>query len=82
MLENILDGEPTSSPEEKKISNMVVEQAIQTHVVPYSLDVAQLIQNIFRTQGACLLSSPSSLKELSEFSLGICSDSSIIVDFK
>lgn len=40
MLENILDEEPPFSPEEKRISNMVVEQAIQTDVVPSSLDVA------------------------------------------
>ncbi|KFQ86165.1 Syntabulin, partial [Phoenicopterus ruber ruber] len=80
MLENILDKKLTSSQEEKKSSNMMVEQAVQTDVVPYSLDVEQLIQNIFRAQDACPLSPPSSLKELGEFSLGSLSDSGIIVD--
>ncbi|NXT40462.1 SYBU protein, partial [Pelecanoides urinatrix] len=80
MLENVLDEKLTSSQEEKKSSNVMVEQAIQTDVVPYSLDVEQLIQNIFRAQDACPLSPPSSLKELGEFSLGSFSDSGIIVD--
>ncbi|NXO80061.1 SYBU protein, partial [Sitta europaea] len=78
MLEIILDGKLTYCQEEEK-SNMV-EQAIQTDVVPYSLDVEQLIQNIFRAQDTCPLSPPSSLKELGEFSLGSFSDSGIIVD--
>ncbi|XP_075351261.1 syntabulin isoform X2 [Mycteria americana] len=80
MLENVLDEKLTSSQEEEKSSNMMVEQAIQTDVVPYSLDVEQLIQNIFRAQDACPLSPPSSLKELGEFSLGSFSDSGITVD--
>ncbi|XP_009578104.1 PREDICTED: syntabulin [Fulmarus glacialis] len=80
MLENVLDEQLTSSQEEEKSSNVMVEQAIQTDVVPYSLDVEQLIQNIFRAQDACPLSPPSSLKELGEFSLGSFSDSGIIVD--
>ncbi|NXA79014.1 SYBU protein, partial [Thryothorus ludovicianus] len=79
MLEIILDGKLTYCQEEEK-SNMMVEQAIQTDVVPYSLDVEQLIQNIFRAQDTCPLSPPSSLKELGEFSLGSFSDSGIIVD--
>ncbi|KAF4798117.1 syntabulin [Turdus rufiventris] len=79
MLEIFLDGKLTYCQEEEK-SNMTVEQAIQTDVVPYSLDVEQLIQNIFRAQDTCPLSPPSSLKELSEFSLGSFSDSGIIVD--
>ncbi|NWZ66692.1 SYBU protein, partial [Acrocephalus arundinaceus] len=79
MLEIILDGKLTYCQEEEK-SNMTVEQAIQTDVVPYSLDVEQLIQNIFRAQDTCPLSPPSSLKELGEFSLGSFSDSGIIVD--
>ncbi|RMC15032.1 hypothetical protein DUI87_07211 [Hirundo rustica rustica] len=78
MLEIILDGKLTYCQAEEK-SNMV-EQAIQTDVVPYSLDVEQLIQNIFRAQDTCPLSPPSSLKELGEFSLGSFSDSGIIVD--
>ncbi|XP_072708116.1 syntabulin isoform X6 [Ciconia boyciana] len=80
MLENVLDENLTSSQEEEKSSNVMVEQAIQTDVVPYSLDVEQLIQNIFRAQDACPLSPPSSLKELGEFSLGSFSDSGITVD--
>ncbi|NXT88759.1 SYBU protein, partial [Anhinga rufa] len=80
MLENVLDEKLTSSQEEEKSSNVMVEQAIQTDVVPYSLDVEQLIQNIFRAQDTCPLSPPSSLKELGEFSLGSFSDSGIIVD--
>ncbi|NXI15697.1 SYBU protein, partial [Irena cyanogastra] len=79
MLEIILDGKLTYCQEEEK-SNVMVEQAIQTDVVPYSLDVEQLIQNIFRAQDTCPLSPPSSLKELSEFSFGSFSDSGIIVD--
>ncbi|XP_050747334.1 syntabulin isoform X1 [Gymnogyps californianus] len=79
MLENILDEKLTSSQEDKS-SNMMVEQAVQTDIVPYSLDVEQLIQNIFRAQDAYPLSPPSSLKELGEFSLGSFSDSGIIVD--
>ncbi|NXP87558.1 SYBU protein, partial [Passerina amoena] len=79
MLEIILDGKLTCCQEEAK-SNMMVEQAIQTDVVPYSLDVEQLIQNIFRAQDTCPLSPPSSLKDLGEFSLGSFSDSGIIVD--
>ncbi|NXE81859.1 SYBU protein, partial [Cochlearius cochlearius] len=80
MLENVLDEKLTSSQEEKKSRNVMVEQAIQTDVVPYNLDVEQLIQSIFRAQDACPLSPPSSLKELGEFSLGSFSDSGIIMD--
>ncbi|XP_074941731.1 syntabulin isoform X1 [Phalacrocorax aristotelis] len=80
MLENVLDEKLSSSEEEEKRSNVMVEQAIQTDVVPYSLDVEQLIQNIFRAQDTCPLTPPSSLKELGEFSLGSFSDSGIIVD--
>ncbi|NXI53066.1 SYBU protein, partial [Chloroceryle aenea] len=80
VLENILDEKLTCSQEEEKSSNMMVEQAVQTDVVPYSLDVEQLIQNIFRAQDAYPLSPPSSLKELGEFSFGSFSDSAIIMD--
>ncbi|NWU12669.1 SYBU protein, partial [Cephalopterus ornatus] len=80
MLEIVLDGKLTYCQEEEKSNNMTVEQAIQTDVVPYSLDVEQLIQNIFRAQDTCPLSPPSSLKELGEFSLESFSDSGIIVD--
>ncbi|NXC16258.1 SYBU protein, partial [Corythaeola cristata] len=80
MLESGLDEHLTSAQEEETSSNVMVEQAVQTDVVPYSLDVEQLIQNIFRAQDACPLSPPSSLKELGEFSLGSVSDSGIMVD--
>ncbi|NWR64057.1 SYBU protein, partial [Bucorvus abyssinicus] len=80
MLENVLYKNLSCSQEEKKSSNLMVEEAIQTDVVPYSLDVEQLIQNIFRAQDTCPLSPPSSLKELGEFSFGSFSDSGIIVD--
>ncbi|NXJ93560.1 SYBU protein, partial [Corythaixoides concolor] len=80
MLESGLDEHLTSAQEKETSSNTMVEQAIQTDVVPYSLDVEQLIQNICRAQDACPLSPPSSLKELGEFSLGSISDSGIMVD--
>uniref|UniRef100_A0A8C8BFV3 Syntabulin n=1 Tax=Otus sunia TaxID=257818 RepID=A0A8C8BFV3_9STRI len=80
MLENVLGENLTSSQEEEKISNVMVEQATQTDIGSYSLDVEWLIQNIFRAPDACPLSPPSSLKELGEFSLGSFSDSGIIVD--
>ncbi|XP_068253311.1 syntabulin-like [Nyctibius grandis] len=80
MLENVLDEELTSSQKEEESSNMMMEQAVQTDVVPSSLDVEQLMQNIFRAQDASPLSPPSSLKEMSEFSVGSFSDSDIMVD--
>ncbi|CAM9292752.1 unnamed protein product [Bubo scandiacus] len=80
LLENVLDEKLAASQEEEKSSNIMVEQAVQTDVVPYSLDVEQLIQNIFRVQDACPLSPPFSLKELGEFSFGSFSDSGITVD--
>ncbi|NWU62920.1 SYBU protein, partial [Pterocles burchelli] len=72
MLDSVLDEEESSS--------VTVEQAVQTDVVPYSPDVEQLVQNVFRAQDARPLSPASSLKELGEFSLGSFSDSGIIVD--
>lgn len=80
MLENVLDKTLSYSQEQKKSSSLMVEEAVQTDVVPYSVDVEQLIQNIFRAQDTCPLSPPSSLKELGEFSFGSFSDSGIIVD--
>ncbi|XP_051467795.1 syntabulin isoform X4 [Apus apus] len=80
MLDSVLDENLTSFQEKEKCSNVMVEQAVQTDVVPYSLDVEQLIKNIFKAQDACPLSPPSSLKGLSEFSLGSFSDSGVIVD--
>ncbi|XP_075271785.1 syntabulin isoform X2 [Opisthocomus hoazin] len=80
MLDSVADEKLTSSREEEKSSNVMVEQAVQTDVVPYSLDVEQLIQNIFRARDACPLSPPSSLKEMGEFCLGSFNDSGIIMD--
>ncbi|NXK82822.1 SYBU protein, partial [Amazona guildingii] len=80
MLENAL-GEKLASPqEEEKNINVMVEKAIQTDVVPYSLDVEQFFQSIFSAQDTYPLSPPSSLKELDEFSLGSFTDSAIAVD--
>ncbi|NXL68813.1 SYBU protein, partial [Chordeiles acutipennis] len=78
--ENVQNENLTSSQEEKSSNMMMVEQAVQTDVVPYSIDVEQLIQNIFRAPDTCPLSPPSSLKELGEFSPGSFSDSGIVVD--
>ncbi|XP_009957048.1 PREDICTED: syntabulin [Leptosomus discolor] len=81
MLETVLDEKLTSSQEQQKSSKVMVEQAVQTDVVPYSLDVEQLLQNIFRAQDACPgLNPPASLKELRALSLGRFSDSGIIMD--
>ncbi|NXF91801.1 SYBU protein, partial [Eubucco bourcierii] len=79
-LENVLDEKIASSWIEKQSSNLTVEQAVQTDVVPYSLDVEQLIQNIFRAQDTSPLSPPSSLKGLGELSFGSFCDSGVIVD--
>ncbi|XP_030351360.1 syntabulin isoform X6 [Strigops habroptila] len=80
MLENVLDEKLASPREEEKSINVMVEKAIQTDVVPYSLDVEQFFQSIFSAQDAYPLSPPSSLKELDEFSLGSFTDSAIAVD--
>ncbi|KAM9387718.1 syntabulin [Phaethornis superciliosus] len=80
MADSVLDDKLTSPHEKENSSNIMVEQAVQTDVLPYSLDVEQLIQNIFRAQEACPLSPPSSLKGLGEFSLGSFSDSGIVLD--
>ncbi|KFQ48410.1 Syntabulin, partial [Nestor notabilis] len=80
MLENVLDEKLASPQEEEKSINVMVEKAIQTDVVPYSLDVEQFFQSIFSAQDSYPLSPPSSLKELDEFSLGSFTDSAIAVD--
>ncbi|XP_075273351.1 syntabulin-like [Opisthocomus hoazin] len=53
MLDSVADEKLTSSRQEEKSSSVMVEQAVQTDTVPYSLDVEQLIQNVFRAQDAC-----------------------------
>ncbi|NXI61572.1 SYBU protein, partial [Anseranas semipalmata] len=81
MLENVPDEKLASSKKEEESSNVMVEQSVQTDVVPYSLNVERLIQNIFISQDVCPLSPPSSLKELGEFSSGsISMDSGMVVD--
>ncbi|NWW92017.1 SYBU protein, partial [Rhynochetos jubatus] len=79
MLENVGNENLTSSQEEN-ISNVMVEQVVQTDMVPYSPEVEQLIQNPSRAQEACRLSPPSSLKELGEFSFESFSDSAGTMD--
>ncbi|XP_069710641.1 syntabulin isoform X1 [Phaenicophaeus curvirostris] len=81
MFENFLDENLAPfQKEEKSSNNMMVEKAVQTNVVPYSLDVEQLIQNIFKAQDDSSLSQPSSLKESDDFSCQSFSDSGIVVD--
>ncbi|NXK46803.1 SYBU protein, partial [Chauna torquata] len=80
ILENVPDEKLTSSKKEEESSKVMVEQSIQTDVVPYSLNVERLIQNIFVSQDVSPLSPPSSLKELSEFSSGSMSDCGMVVD--
>ncbi|XP_008948502.1 PREDICTED: syntabulin, partial [Merops nubicus] len=80
VLENVVDEEPTYSQEEEKTSNVMVEQAVQTDVVPYSLDLKQLIQSIFRAQDTHPPSPCSSVKELGEFSFESFSESGVVVD--
>ncbi|NWH72967.1 SYBU protein, partial [Piaya cayana] len=81
MFEKFLDENLASfQKEEKSSSNTMVEKAIQTNMVPYSLDVEQLIQNIFRAQDDSSPSQLSSLKESDEFSCQSFSDSGIVVD--
>uniref|UniRef100_A0A8D0H8G8 Syntabulin n=1 Tax=Sphenodon punctatus TaxID=8508 RepID=A0A8D0H8G8_SPHPU len=47
--------------------SVMMEQAIQTDVVPYSLDVEQLLQNIFKSQEASPKHLPSAFEELGGF---------------
>ncbi|NWH64294.1 SYBU protein, partial [Geococcyx californianus] len=80
MFENFPDENIASFQKEKSSNNVMVEKAVQTNVVPYSLDVEQLIQNIFRAQDDSSLSQPSSMKESDESSCRSFSDSGIVVD--
>lgn len=80
VLASVLDEIVTSSQKEEKSSNILVEQAVHSHVMTHSLDVEQLVPNIFRAQDTCPLSPPSSQQELPEFSLGSFRDSGLIVD--
>ncbi|OXB80738.1 UNVERIFIED_CONTAM: hypothetical protein H355_013531 [Colinus virginianus] len=80
MLESVPDEQLSSFRKEERSGIVTVEQSVQTDVVPYSLNVERLIQNIFGSQDVSPLSPPSSLKELGEFSSGSFSDSGIVVD--
>ncbi|XP_074945882.1 syntabulin-like [Phalacrocorax aristotelis] len=83
MLENVLDEKLTfSQEEEEKVRNMMVEQTIQTDVVPYSLEGEQFIQNMFRAQSSrCLSSKPAFFTEgIGSISLESLSDSGIVAD--
>ncbi|NXJ12750.1 SYBU protein, partial [Odontophorus gujanensis] len=80
MLESVPDEKLSYFRKEERSSIVTVEQSVQTDVVPYSLNVERLIQNIFGSQDVSPLSPPSSLKELGEFSSGSFSDSGIVVD--
>ncbi|NXA39292.1 SYBU protein, partial [Eudromia elegans] len=82
LLENVPDQRSVSSLEREESSTgiMVVEQAIQTDVVPFSLDVKQLIRNILRSQEVTPATPPSLLKELDEFPSESLSDSGVVID--
>ncbi|XP_064304602.1 syntabulin-like [Phalacrocorax carbo] len=83
MLENVLGEKLTfSQEEEEKVRNMMVEQTIQTDVVPYSLEGEQFIQNMSRAQSSrCLSSKPAFFPEgIGSISLESLSDSGIVVD--
>ncbi|NXD05850.1 SYBU protein, partial [Nothocercus nigrocapillus] len=82
ILENVPDEKSVSSLEREESSNgvMVVEQAIQTDVVPYNLDVKQLIRNILRSQEVTPANPPFLLKELDEFPSESLSDSGVVID--
>uniref|UniRef100_A0A8C8RVL8 Syntabulin n=1 Tax=Pelusios castaneus TaxID=367368 RepID=A0A8C8RVL8_9SAUR len=80
-LERLLAEKPTSSPvEEERNNSVMVEQAIQTDVVPYSPDVEQLVQNIFRSQDASPMSPFAALKRLGGFPAGCVSESALLLD--
>ncbi|NWX92407.1 SYBU protein, partial [Nothoprocta ornata] len=82
VLENVPDEKSLSSLEREESSHdmMVVEQAIQTDVVPYNLDVKQLIQNILRSQEVTPVDPPFLLKELDDFPSESLSDSGVVID--
>ncbi|OXB54767.1 hypothetical protein ASZ78_002491 [Callipepla squamata] len=80
VLGSVPDEQLSSFRKEERSGIVTVEQSVQTDVVPYSLNVERLIQNIFGSQDVSPLSPPSSLKELGEFSSGSFSDSGIVVD--
>ncbi|XP_067393506.1 syntabulin isoform X3 [Emydura macquarii macquarii] len=80
-LERVLAEKLTcSQAEEESDNSMMMEQAIQTDVVPYSPDVEQLVQNIFRSQDISPMSPFASLKRLGGFPAGCVSESALLLD--
>ncbi|NWI11930.1 SYBU protein, partial [Crypturellus soui] len=82
VLENVPDEKSISSLEREESSNdmIVVEQAIQTDVVPCNLDVKQLIRNILRPQEVTPVNPPFLMKELDEFPSESLCDSGVVID--
>uniref|UniRef100_A0A452HR62 Uncharacterized protein n=1 Tax=Gopherus agassizii TaxID=38772 RepID=A0A452HR62_9SAUR len=70
----------SSQAEEESDNSMRTEQAIQTDVVPYSPDVEQLVQNIFRSQHISPMSPFAALKGLDGFPAGCFSESDLLLD--
>ncbi|KYO29305.1 syntabulin [Alligator mississippiensis] len=82
-FESVPDEEVAFFQEEEREESddtVVMEQAIQTDVVPYSPDVEQLIQNILRSQDISPVSPSSALKDWDGFPAACFSDSSLVVD--
>ncbi|XP_030409581.1 syntabulin isoform X3 [Gopherus evgoodei] len=80
-LERVCAEKLTSSQAEEESDNsMRTEQAIQTDVVPYSPDVEQLVQNIFRSQHISPMSPFAALKGLDGFPAGCFSESDLLLD--
>ncbi|XP_008166511.2 syntabulin isoform X4 [Chrysemys picta bellii] len=80
-LERVCAEKVTSSQAEEESDNsMMMEQAIQTDVVPYSPDVEQLVQNIFRSQRISSTSPFAALKGLDGFPAGCFSESALLLD--
>ncbi|XP_038249207.1 syntabulin isoform X1 [Dermochelys coriacea] len=80
-LERVCAKKLTSSQAEEESDNsMMMEQAIQTDVVPYSPDVEQLLQNIFRSQHTSPMSPFATLKGLDGFPAQCFSESALLLD--
>uniref|UniRef100_A0A8C3XMU5 Syntabulin n=1 Tax=Chelydra serpentina TaxID=8475 RepID=A0A8C3XMU5_CHESE len=70
----------SSQAEEESDHSMMMEQAIQTDVVPYSPDVEQLVRNILRSQRISPMSPFAALKGLDGFPAGCSSESALLLD--
>ncbi|EMP30684.1 Syntabulin [Chelonia mydas] len=79
-LERVCAEKLTSSQAEESDNSMRMEQAIQTDVVPYSPDVEQLVQNIFRSQHTSSMSPFATLKGLDGFPAQCFSESALLLD--